>query len=350
MRRSLHASQETARSPSSWQSLVDTRREQNEAAPMAEMEPKTEKEPQTTVQDPLVEAFGTWLAKVRGTSPHTLRAYLGESQRFCQWIPERGKTPITARPSDLRAYLAMRRRGGLGERSLQRCLSCIKAFFRFLEDHGHLEEDPSSSLRGPRTRRKLPFVLTQKEVELLLSLDYGDGFRGLRDRALIEALYSTGCRISELLALRIHDLGIQGMDLRSGQVRVLGKGRKERICLLGPPAIEALEAYLPERKQLLKKWGEECDALFLGERGTELTARRVRQVLKDLGLRAGLARAPTPHTLRHSFATHLVDHGADLRTVQELLGHSRLVTTQIYTHLSLERLRDVYEKAHPLCQ
>ncbi len=312
---------------------------------MAEKEQEMGQEGQESAQEPLVEAFGTWLAQVRGASPHTLRAYLREALRFCRWIPERGKTPVTARPSDLRAYLAMRRRGGLGERSLQRCLSCVKAFFRFLEDHGHLEEDPSSSLRGPRTRRKLPFVLTQTEVELLLSLDYGDGFRGLRDRALIEALYSTGCRISELLSLRIH-----GLDLGSGHVRVLGKGRKERICLLGPPAIEALEVYLPARVRLLKKWGVDCDALFLGERGTELTDRRVRQVLKDLGLRAGLARAPTPHTLRHSFATHLVDHGADLRTVQELLGHSRLVTTQIYTHLSLERLREVYEKAHPMCK
>jgi site-specific recombinase XerD len=309
-----------------------------------------ENQAQEDNQDPLVVSFGAWLAEVRGASPHTLRAYLKEAQSFCAWIPERGQTPLSARPSDLRAYLARRRRGGLGERSLQRCLSCIKAFFRFLEDHGHLEDDPSSSLRGPRTRRKLPFVLTQKEVELLLSLDFGEGFRGLRDRALIEALYSTGCRISELLSLRIGDLGIPGLDLRAGQVRVFGKGRKERICLLGPPAIEALETYLPAREQLLRKWGGDCDALFLGERGTPLTDRRVRQVLKEWGLRAGLARAPTPHTLRHSFATHLVDHGADLRTVQELLGHSRLVTTQIYTHLSLERLRQVYEKAHPMCQ
>ncbi len=293
----------------------------------------------------LVEAFGTWLSEIRGASPHTLRAYLREAKQFCRWILERNKTPLHARPSDLRAFLAMRRRSGLGERSLQRSLSCIKAFFHFLEDHEYIEEDPSSSLRGPKARHKLPFVLTQKEVELLLSLDYGEGFRGLRDRALMEALYSTGCRISELLSLKV-----QGLDLWSGQVRVLGKGRKERICLLGPPARQALEAYLPARTALLKKLGEERNTLFLGERGTTLTDRRARQILKDLGLRAGLARVPTPHTLRHSFATHLVDHGADLRTVQELLGHSQLVTTQIYTQLSLERLREVYQKAHPLCQ
>lgn len=295
--------------------------------------------------EPLVEGFGQWLDEVRGASPHTLRAYLREARRFCAWIPLRGKTPSSARPSDLRAYLAMRRRGGLSERSLQRCLSCVKAFYRFLEDHGHLEEDPSSSLRGPRTRRKLPFVLTQREVELLLSLDFGEDFRGLRDRALIESLYSTGCRISELLGLKAKDL-----DLQSGMVRVLGKGRKERICLLGPPAIQALRAYLPARDRLLRDGGGEQEALFLGERATALSDRRVRQILRDLGLRAGLSRPPTPHTLRHSFATHLVDRGADLRTVQELLGHSQLVTTQIYTHLSLERLREVYEKAHPLCK
>ncbi|HHI80598.1 MAG TPA: tyrosine recombinase XerC [Planctomycetes bacterium] len=309
--------------------------------PMAEEAREAERK----TLEPLVEGFGQWLDEVRGASPHTLRAYLREARRFCAWIPLRGKTPSSARPSDLRAYLAMRRRGGLSERSLQRCLSCVKAFYRFLEDHGHLEEDPSSSLRGPRTRRKLPFVLTQREVELLLSLDFGEDFRGLRDRALIESLYSTGCRISELLGLKAKDL-----DLQSGMVRVLGKGRKERICLLGPPAIQALRAYLPARDRLLRDGGGEQEALFLGERATALSDRRVRQILRDLGLRAGLSRPPTPHTLRHSFATHLVDRGADLRTVQELLGHSQLVTTQIYTHLSLERLREVYEKAHPLCK
>ena len=276
--------------------------------------------------------------------PHSASLPAG-GQAILRLDPPSRKTPSSARPSDLRAYLAMRRRGGLSERSLQRCLSCVKAFYRFLEDHGHLEEDPSSSLRGPRTRRKLPFVLTQREVELLLSLDFGEDFRGLRDRALIESLYSTGCRISELLGLKAKDL-----DLQSGMVRVLGKGRKERICLLGPPAIQALRAYLPARDRLLRDGGGEQEALFLGERATALSDRRVRQILRDLGLRAGLSRPPTPHTLRHSFATHLVDRGADLRTVQELLGHSQLVTTQIYTHLSLERLREVYEKAHPLCK
>jgi len=283
----------------------------------------TERRAERRVEAREIAAFLTWLADVRGRSPHTLRAYRRE----------------------FRAYLAGLRVAGLSETSIRRALSSLRTFFTFLEERDPDRGNPISAMRGPKARRTLPFVLTEGEIERLLALEYESDFRGCRDRALLEILYSTGCRVSELVGL---DLG----DVQTGDgiVRLRGKGKKQRLGLLGRPALQALEPYLDRRRHLLRVTGVQTAAVFLGYRGTRITTRRVRQILRELSIRAGLARIPSPHTLRHSFATHLLDRGADLRTVQELLGHSKLVTTQIYTHLSLEKLRAVYRKAHPLCR
>ncbi|PIE23730.1 MAG: tyrosine recombinase [Planctomycetota bacterium] len=290
-----------------------------------------------------LEDFLGSLADLRNLSAHTLRAYERECRRFLDFAFERGRGPQELRRNDLRAYLASLRQGGLQNSSVRRALSALRTFFKWLLERHPSAKDPSVGIRGPKTQRPLPKVLTEGEVELLLSLDYGDGFHGCRDRALIETLYSSGCRVSELIGIELEDL-----SLGEGEVRLLGKGRKQRLGLLGGPCLAAIEAWLPERRQRLRELGEETRALFIGERGPRLTSRRVRQIVEQLAIRAGLASIPSPHTLRHSFATHLLDRGADLRSVQELLGHERLVTTQVYTHLSLEKLRRVYESAHPL--
>ncbi|MAE76141.1 MAG: tyrosine recombinase [Planctomycetes bacterium] len=293
--------------------------------------------------DPSVEDFLGWLADVRNVSDHTLRAYARECGALVEWLASKERTATTATPQDLRGYAASLRRRGLKPTSIRRGLSALRSLYKFLERRDPSRGNPTTVLDGPRGGRPLPFVLTEGEVELLLSLDYGSDFQGTRNRAVLEAIYSTGCRVSELCSLDLDDL-----DQERGTVVLRGKGRKQRLGLLGPPATDAIAAWLPVRGARLSSAGRKTRALFLGKRCTRLTDRRVRQVLRELALRAGLARVPSPHTLRHSFATHLLDRGANLRAVQELLGHAHLVTTQVYTHLSLERLREVYERAHPL--
>jgi tyrosine recombinase XerC len=292
-----------------------------------------------------LDEFLGWLADLRNVSSHTLRAYERECRRFLDFAHTRGRGPRELQRQDLRAFLARLRKGGLQDSSVRRALSALKTFFAWLIERYPGAQDPSVGVRGPKTRRPLPKVLTIGEVQLLLSLDYDEGFHGTRDRALIETLYSSGCRVSELAGLDLEDL-----ELDEGVVRLFGKGRKQRLGMLGGPCVDALHEWLPQRRMRLQRLDVETPALFLGERGTRITPRRVRQIVEALALRAGIATQPSPHTLRHSFATHLLDRGADLRSVQELLGHARLVTTQVYTHLSLEKLRRVYEAAHPLAR
>ena len=299
------------------------------------------------VPDALPESlldFFQHLRGVRNRSEHTLRAYQRELTLLHGWLDARGKPLQLATRFDLRGYAAQLRAKNLGESSIRRALSAIRAFYRFLDEREPGRENPTAVLRGPRGGRRLPKVLSQGEVDLLLRHDYGDDFLGTRNRALIETLYSTGCRVSELVGIDATDL-----DLGGGVLPLHGKGSKQRLGLLGAPAVRALEEYRFQRRSLLTHLGSDNPALFLGERGSRLSTRRVAQILGHLSVDVGLAQTPSPHTLRHSFATHMLDAGADLRTVQEMLGHARLVTTQVYTHLSLERLRKVYESAHPLC-
>ncbi|MHC4839023.1 MAG: tyrosine recombinase [Planctomycetota bacterium] len=285
----------------------------------------------------------THLREVRQLSAHSLRAYERDLARFRAWLAEAAELAPTRvediAPSHLRLYLAALGEEGLAASSRQRHLSSLRGFLTFLEAQGALPSNPAAALRGPRRPRRLPRHLEEEEVERLLAAPAEDDAFGHRDRALLEVLYSSGCRVSELVALDEADL-----DLRRGLVLLRGKGRKERMGMLGKPAAIALERYLAWKGNL----GLDRGPLFLNRDGGRLSDRSVRRVLDRCLQRAGIHRACSPHTLRHSFATHLLRRGADLRTVQELLGHASLGSTQIYTHVSLEGLRELYKQAHPL--
>ncbi len=287
-----------------------------------------------------------WLERQRRKSPATLRAYGGDLRDFATWLESHGRSLTDTTRFELRRYLVELEEQGLVPTSVQRKLASLRGLFAWLVEQGHLARDPARLLKGPKAVRRMPRFLTATEVDRLLGQPFDESPQGHRDRAILETLYSTGCRVAECAAMRLGDV-----DLDEGVVRVLGKGRKERLALLGAPARAAIEAWLPGRRQLLQQARRtDPDALWINRFGRRLSARWVFATVAEAARRAGLDAPLTPHGLRHSFATHLLDRGADLRTVQELLGHARLVTTEIYTHVSIGRLRDVYDKAHPLAR
>ena len=298
--------------------------------------------------------------RAKDASEHTLRSYATAVGAYLDWLAERGADWRAPARADLRAYLARLVTSG-ARTSVSQRLAAIRSFHRFAARAGLASGDPWGSIATPRLRRRLPRVLELDQIErLLAAIDAderrADGGRArdpalvatlsVRDRALIEVAYAAGLRISELAAA-----ALSSVDLARGEIRVLGKGRKERIGLLGRPAIAALEAYLDEARPELvarRRGGDaEPDAVFLNHEGAPLGVRGLRYRIDRLCRRAGLPEGVSPHTLRHSFATHLLDGGADLRVVQELLGHESLATTQVYTHVSPARLRAAYETAHP---
>jgi len=272
-------------------------------------------------------------------SAHTLRAYEADLSSFAGFAAGRGaRTARALTPGVIRAFLAEEAERGTSRTSAMRRLAAVRSFLRFLVSRDLLPSNPALSVRMPRREKRLPRFLPPAEIEKLIETSEREGFAAARDRALLETLYSTGCRASELVGLREDDL-----DLSGGTARLRGKGKKERIAALGDPAVRALRDYLAEKRAR----GSGEAALFVNLRGGPLTDRSLRRILARRVLLAGVAGRVTPHTLRHSFATHLLDRGADLRFVQEMLGHERLTTTQVYTHVSMERLRAAYEKAHP---
>ena len=300
----------------------------------------------------------------RDASPHTRRAYATVVGAYLAWLDSRGIDWRRPARADLRAYLA-RLGDGVARSSVGQRLAALRSFYRFTTRNGWTEGDPWAAIATPRMPRRLPRVLEVEEVErLLAAIDGAPGSPpaapvvrpsqpdrltdalALRDRAIVETAYAAGLRISELAAA-----SLGALDLGRGEIRVLGKGRKERIGLLGRPARAALQAYLADgRPTLLARAlpdSEPTAEVFLNHRGRPLGVRGLRLRLEGLRARAGLPLGVSPHTLRHSFATHLLDGGADLRVVQELLGHESLATTQIYTHVSPGRLRAAYEGAHP---
>jgi len=294
-----------------------------------------------------LEGFLKSLAATRGASPHTLRAYRGDLEHCVRFLTDLEITePAEVTPRTLRAYLADLDERELAPASVRRKLSAARSWFKHLVRQGQVETHPATGLRARRSARSLPGALSVEEVEALLAAPSSERLAGRRDRALLELVYSAGTRAAETVGLDRGDL-----DLGRGTARVRGKGRKERIVVLGRFAREALETYLadPRRPRPAARRGanSRTEPVFLNARGGRLTTRSLGRIVEACVRDAGVLRRCTPHTLRHSFATHLLDRGCDLRSVQELLGHAHLTTTQIYTHVSIERLRKVYEQAHP---
>lgn len=296
-----------------------------------------------TLDEALAE-FLRHLSLEKNASAHTVKSYREDLTQAIRFFRSRlGRDD--ARASQLttrlvRAFLAWLGEQGYAKSTVARRLAAVRSWCRFLCRRGTLESSPAQGLRGPRKERKLPHFLQLEDVLRLLEAPSAEAPLGLRDRAILETLYSAGLRVGELTGLDVGDL-----DLDAGTATVRGKGRRERLALLGPPATAALARWLACREPLLG--GRVQPAVFLNKHGTRLTARSVGRLLEKYLKQAGLDPRTSPHTLRHSFATHLLDRGADIRSVQELLGHRSLSTTQIYTHVTTQRLQDSYQKAHP---
>ncbi|MFO0796164.1 MAG: tyrosine recombinase XerC [Gemmataceae bacterium] len=290
--------------------------------------------------------FLTHLGLERNASDKTVKSYREDLTQALGFARERLKQGSVAvadwNTRLLRAFVAWLHEQNYAKSTIARRLAAVRSFGKYLCRQGVLQQNPALALRGPRLEKKLPHFLTVADVQKLLAAPDASAWAGSRDRALLETLYSAGLRVSELVGLDLADA-----DLNDGVVVVRGKGKKERLALLGPAAVAAIRAWLPERAALLQRAGADSPAVFLNKDGGRLTARSVGRLLTGYLRLAGLDPRTSPHTLRHSFATHLLDAGADIRGVQELLGHKSLNTTQVYTHVTTQRLQDSYRKAHP---
>ena len=295
-----------------------------------------------------ITQFAQWLSVEKGYSGNTVTSYSRDLREFAdQNDPESAVAAITS--LHVRAYVYTLN-GRNKSSSVARKLSSLRSFFRFLRREGEITTDPMGAISMPKQGKYMPVFMSVDEVFALLEMPNENDTFAARDRAILEILYSTGIRVSELASL-----DIPALDFASGMVRVTGKGNKERLAPMGNPAMESINAYLPQRDRLRRerlKRGLDLDgeALFLNTRGSRLTTRSIERLVKMYAQRAGIASRVTPHALRHSFATHLLEMGADLRTVQELLGHASLSTTQKYTHLNLDHLTKVYDQAHPMAK
>jgi len=279
-----------------------------------------------------------FLRSEQGASDHTLRAYAQDLDEFGSFWD---KDPKQIDYLDIRSYIASLHHRELKKSSISRKLATIRSFFKYLHREGFVQKNPAKLVASPRVPRTLPRFLDIDKAFSLMDTPRGETFKPARDKAILELLYSSGLRVSELTSLDVVDL-----DIKESLVLVKGKGRKERIGPIGSMAMEALQNYLPERISIKKK----SPALFLNNRGGRLTQRSVRRILVNYSRMINLKGDIGPHTLRHTFATHLLHEGADLRSIQELLGHSSLSTTQKYTHVDIRHLADVYDKAHPMAK
>jgi integrase/recombinase XerD len=289
----------------------------------------------------VIERFADALWMERGLSENTLAAYRNDLSGLAGWLAGADRQLLTAQREDLLAYLSQRVADGARPRTTARLLSSIRRFYRYQVREGRLQDDPSVRIDTPRIGRPLPDSLSEQEVvELLAAPDVSTAL-GLRDRAMLELLYACGLRVSELVGLSREQL-----NLNQGVVRLLGKGRKERLVPLGEEALDWLARYLEAGRPELAV-GPDDGHVFLSRRGTGMTRQAFWYRLREYAVKSGISKHLSPHTLRHAFATHLLNHGADLRVVQMLLGHSDLSTTQIYTHVARERLKDLHAKHHP---
>ena len=290
----------------------------------------------------LVEDYLAYLTVERGLAGNTLEAYGRDLRSYVRFLTGHALTDLAETSKEtVRAYLEHLYQIGRATSTISRNLAAIKSFYQFLVREGWLSVDPSEHLESPKVEKRLPHVMSLTEVEALLSQPAQDEPCSFRDKAMLEVLYATGIRVSELVSLDRTDV-----NLEAGYLRCLGKGSKERIVPLGSVAIRALAVYMQSgRPKLVKLAGE--TALFVNQHGRRLTRQGFWKIIKRYAKDANIDESITPHTLRHSFATHLLENGADLRSVQEMLGHADISTTQIYTHVTRNRLKEVYQKAHP---
>jgi integrase/recombinase XerD len=277
----------------------------------------------------------------RGLSPNTLAAYRADLTALERWLEEREQTLMAAQRGDVLAFMASRVQAGARPRSTARQLSSFRRFYRYLVRDGQLREDPTAQIAMPKVGRSLPRSLTEEEVEALLAAPAVSDPLGHRDRTMLEVLYATGLRVSELVNLKLAQV-----NLNQGVLKIVGKGNRERMIPLGEEAVQWIQQFLqgPRVEILLER---QTDFLFPTRRGDRMTRQAFWHIIKRYARKAGVNKDLSPHTLRHAFATHLLNHGADLRVVQLLLGHSDLSTTQIYTHVAKARLKDVHSQHHP---
>lgn len=295
-----------------------------------------------------IPRFLQYLEVERNCSPMTIKSYGEDLDSLLEYFRDRhGGVPAVAETTILmlRGYVTYLHECQYSRTTMARRLACLRTFFKFCQREKLVDGNPAKALRTPRLGRKLPHFLSAEQVLLLLEAPPANQPMGLRDRAIFETLYSAGLRVAELASINVGD-----WDRDAGIIRVIGKGRKERVCPIGSYAAKALGDWLAVRSPDPRAKPPEQQAMFLNKHGRRLTTRSVGRLIEKYLQVTGLDKLTTPHTLRHSFATHLLDRGADLRSVQELLGHKSLTTTQIYTHVSTQRLREVYEKSHPHSQ
>ena len=279
-----------------------------------------------------------WLEK--GLSKNTLSAYRNDIQTFSNWY--KGNSLLEVERVDLLDYLAHRLKQGFSSRSTARTLSSLRAFYSHLTVRHNLKEDPTSKVESPKLGRSLPKTLSEEEVERLIQAPDVDDDIGLRDRAMLELIYACGLRVSELISLDILNI-----NLRQGVIRVIGKGEKERLVPMGEEALHWIERYINKSRPNFIKADNKITEVFLSKRGKAMTRQTFWYRLKEYAQLASINKELSPHTLRHAFATHLINHGADLRTVQLLLGHSSLSTTQIYTEVARHRMKELHNEHHP---
>lgn len=283
-----------------------------------------------------IDSFLRYLDLQKGASAHTLRAYKKDLEEFAEFVK---KEPEEVEMIDVRGFVAQQIRNGLNKTTAGRRLAAIRSFLKYLHREGYIKVNPAKLVSTPKAQKLLPKFLSVDETFSLIEQPRGIGFMRARDRAILELLYSSGLRVSEIAGLTMEDI-----NTREGLVKVKGKGKKERILPVGSKAVDAIKSYLVE-KMLLKRRDK---AVFLNRMGEKLSDRGIRRIVVKYAKQTGISGSIGPHTIRHTFASHLLQSGADLRVIQELLGHASLSTTQKYTHLDITHLMDIYDKAHPL--
>lgn len=290
----------------------------------------------------MLNQYLEYLRSVRNLSENTINSYYKDMSVYRKYLREHNLEEDSIDMRAVRAFISMLSVSGLSSKSINRAISCIRGYYRFKQRYGYCQTNPFQGLKCLKVDKWLPVFLFEDEVKELLNLPKSD-FLGVRDRLILELLYSTGCRVSELVSLNVFDL-----DLKDHSFKVCGKGGKERIAYIGREAFSVLINYLNLRKYHLKaEDAKSRKALFINNKGQRLSSRGVRYIISKYLDILNASKNVSPHTFRHSFATHILDRGADIRVVQELLGHSSLSTTQVYTHVGVERLKKVYREAHP---